>query len=135
MHILNPTDPDLLTLLSKPTTDLLNSNFRTARAAYFDANFSPLMQALTDDPGGKGSAGKAATKEKFTRFFDLLDEVSERHRIAKVLEGDKEGRETVSEEVVKLVVPALQKFTQKHKEKEFSKSTLSFSLSFFYAVS
>jgi exocyst complex protein 7 len=123
--LLDPANPALLSLLSKPAVDLLNSNFRTARAAYFDANFSPLMQALTDEPGGKGSAGKAATKEKFTRFFDLLEEVAERHRLAKVLEGDRQGRETVSEEVTMLVVPALRKFMQKHKEKEFSKSTLS----------
>jgi hypothetical protein len=128
-HVLtNPPNPALVTLFSKPTVELLNSNFRTARAAYFDANFSPLMQALTDEPTVKGSAGKAATKEKFTRFFDLLEEVAERHRMAKVLEDDKEARDTVTEEAVKLVVPALQKFTQKHKEKEFSKSEFLFKL-------
>ena len=84
----------------------------------------PLLQTLADDPGAKSSSsgGKAATKEKFTKFFDLLDEVVERHRMARVLEDDEEGKDTVVEEVVKLVVPALQRFTQKNREKEFSKS-------------
>ncbi|KII91380.1 hypothetical protein PLICRDRAFT_135518 [Plicaturopsis crispa FD-325 SS-3] len=125
MHILlKPRNPNLPLLLSRQTKDYLNSNFRTAKAAYFDSNFSPLMQALADDPKEKtsGSAGKAATKEKFTRFFDLLEEVAERHRLAKVLEDDEEGRDTIVEEVVKLVVPSLQKFTQKNREKEFSKN-------------
>lgn len=119
--ILDPAHPELFSLLSKPTQDALNSNFRTAKAAYFDSNFSPLMQALTDDP--KEKANKAATKEKFTRFFDLLEEVMERHKLAKVMEDDPEGRETIGDEVVKLVIPALQRFTQKHRDKEFSKST------------
>jgi exocyst complex protein 7 len=108
---------DTRRLLGKPTRDALASGFRTAKAVYFDANFSPLMQALADD-GSK----KAAMKDKFTRFYDLLEEVAERHRVAKVLEEDEETREQVCEEVVKLVVPSLQRFTQKGKEKEFSKS-------------
>jgi exocyst complex component 7 len=111
----------VMSLLSRPTQDALNSAFRTAKAGYFDANFSPLMQALADDPNSKAS-GKAATKEKFTRFFDLLEEVVERHRLAKVLEEDPDNREKLAEETVKLVVPSLQKFTQKNREKEFSKS-------------
>jgi exocyst complex protein 7 len=78
------------------------------------------MQALIDDPKEKNRA--AAAKERFTRFYDLLEEVVERHRLAKVMEDDLEGRETVGEEVVRLVVPALQRFTQKQKDKEFSKS-------------
>lgn len=118
--IVEPEHPGLVDLLSKPTRDALNSNFRTAKAAYFDSNYTPLMQALTDDP--KEKPGKAVTKEKFTRFFDLLEEVMERHKLAKVLEDDAAGRETIGEEVVKLVVPSLQRFTQKHREKEFSKS-------------
>ncbi|KAF4582516.1 hypothetical protein EYR38_002642 [Pleurotus pulmonarius] len=118
--ILEPQNVGLSDLLSKPTLEAINSNFRTAKAAYFDSNFSPLMQALTDDPKEKG--GKAVTKEKFTRFFDLLEEVVERHKLGKVLEDDEEGRETLADEVVKLVVPSLQRFTSKHKEKEFSKS-------------
>ena len=39
-------------------------------------------------------AGKVATKEKFTKIFDLLEEVTEHHRIARVLEDDAEGKET-----------------------------------------
>jgi hypothetical protein len=44
--------------------------------------------------------------------------------MAKVLEEDSEERSAVWEEVLKLVVPSLQWFTQKQKEKEFSKSEL-----------
>lgn len=107
-----------MSLLSKPTQETLNSNFRTAKAGYFDSNFSPLMQTLQEDK----DKSKSATKEKFTRFYDLLEEVAERHRLARVLQDDKEGRETVSEEVVKLVVPSLQRFTQRSTGKDFSKS-------------
>ncbi|KAG6864266.1 hypothetical protein C0991_010984 [Blastosporella zonata] len=78
------------------------------------------MQTLIDDP--KEKSNKAATKEKFTRFFDLLEEVMERHKLAKVMEDDADGRETIGEEVVKLVIPALQRFSQKHRDKEFSKN-------------
>ena len=112
---------DIPPLLSKPTQDVLNSNFRTAKAGYFDSNFSPLMQTLQEDK----DKSKSALKEKFTRFYDLLEEVSERHRLARVLQDDNEGRDTVSEEVVKLVVPSLQRFTQRNTSgKEFSKSQL-----------
>ena len=82
---------------------------------------------LADEPSGGKSGGKAATKEKFIKFFDLLEEVAERHRIARVLEDDEEGKETVADEVVRLVVPNLQQFTTKYKEKEFSKSGYLFS--------
>jgi exocyst complex protein 7 len=113
----------VLEILSRPTQDALNSNFRTAKAGYFDSNFSPLVQALADDKDrSSGSAGKAAAKEKFTRFFDLLEETRERHQIAKVLEDDEEQRRSLEEDAVKLVVPSLQRFTQKMREKEFSKS-------------
>ncbi|KAK0460177.1 Cullin repeat-like-containing domain protein [Desarmillaria tabescens] len=107
-------------MLSKPTQDVINSNFRMAKAAYFDSNFSPLMQALSDDTKEKG---KAATKERFTRFFDLFDEVIDRHRgVVSVLEDDEEGRAEIGEEVVKLIVPSLERFVAKHREKEFSKN-------------
>ncbi|KAG0697424.1 Cullin repeat-like-containing domain protein [Suillus ampliporus] len=124
--VLRPTNPNTPSLLSKPTMDFLTSSWRTAKAGYFDASFSPLMQALADDARDKtsGSGWKAATKEKFTRFYDLFEEVGERHRMAKVLEEDSEERSAVGEEVVKLVVPSLQRFMQKQKEKEFSKSEL-----------
>lgn len=122
-YLLRPRAP-LFALLSRPTQDVITSSFRTAKAGYFDSNFSPLIQVLADDKDSKG--GKAAMKEKFVRFFDLLEEVKERHKMAKVLEGDDEddAREMLMEEAVKLVVPSLQRFTQKTKEKEFSKSRL-----------
>ncbi|KAI0784074.1 Cullin repeat-like-containing domain protein [Abortiporus biennis] len=108
-RILVKPKTDIPSLLSKPTQDLLNSNFRTAKAAYFDSNFSPLMQTLTED-----NKGKSAAKEKFTRFFDLLDEVAETHKLARVLQDDNEGREQICDEVIKLVVPSLQRFTQRN---------------------
>lgn len=79
------------------------------------------MQALAEDK----DKGKAAVKEKFTRFFDLLDEIAERHKFAKVLAEDEEVRETITEEVVKLVVPVFQRFTQRNTGKDFSKSAYS----------
>ncbi|KAG5635948.1 hypothetical protein H0H81_009573 [Sphagnurus paluster] len=117
---LEPIHPALAGLIPKSAHDYLNSNFRTAKSAYFDSNFMPLMQALTDDP--KEKTNKSATKEKFTRFFDLLEEVMERHKLAKVMEDDADGREQIAEEVVKLVIPSLQRFSQKHRDKEFSKN-------------
>ena len=105
-------------LLSRPTRDLLNSNFRVAKAGYFDANFSPLLQTLADER----DKGKSAVKEKFNRFFELLDEVTERHQAARVLVDDPDGRATVADEAVKLVVPSLQRFIQRNLGKEFSKS-------------
>jgi len=121
MHtLLQPRNPNLPTLFSRQSQDALNSNFRTAKANYYNCNFMPLLQTLADDPKEKSSSGKS--KEKFTKFFDLFEEVTERHRMARVLDEDPEGRDAVVEEVVKLVVPSLQKFTQKNREKEFSKN-------------
>jgi len=123
--VLKPTHPGLTELVTKPTADSLASAFRTAKAGYFDANFSPLMQALSEDREKEkvgSNAWKAATKEKFTRFYDLLDEVGDRHRIAKVLEEEEDGRKAIAEEAVKLVVPSLQRFIQKQRDKEFSKN-------------
>ncbi|KAK7052358.1 Cullin repeat-like-containing domain protein [Favolaschia claudopus] len=119
--VLEPTHEALLDFLSRQSQDALNSNFRTAKAAYFDANFSPLLQTLTDDPAGK-SGQKSAVKEKFTRFYELLEEVLERHKGARLLEDDPDGRQSIGEDVVKLVVPSLQRFTNKYREKEFSKN-------------
>jgi exocyst complex protein 7 len=51
---LKPAQEALLDFLSKGAQDVLNSNFRTAKVAYFDTNFSPLLQTLTDDIGGGG---------------------------------------------------------------------------------
>ncbi|CAA7257403.1 unnamed protein product [Cyclocybe aegerita] len=118
--LIEPTDDSIQAVLSPATSEALNSAYRTAKAGYFDSNFSPLMQAITDDP--KDKSNKAAAKEKFTRFFDLLDEVVERHKLAKVLDEDPKGRADISEEIVMLVVPSFQRFTQKQKDKEFSKN-------------
>ena len=101
----------------------LQSAFRTAKSAYFDANFSALLQILGDGPGSSGS-GKAATKEKFTRFFDMLEEIVERHRGIRVLPDDNSGRTALVEEAVKLIVPSLRSFIQRNKD--FSKSEYSF---------
>jgi len=119
--LLAPRAP-LLEILSRPTQETINSNFRTAKAGYFEANFSPLVQVLAEDKEKSGGAAKAAAKEKFTRFFDLLEEIRERHQLARVLEDDEEQRAMLEDEVVKLVVPSLQRFTQKMREKEFSKN-------------
>ncbi|KAI0310292.1 Cullin repeat-like-containing domain protein [Amylostereum chailletii] len=119
-HLLAADSP-VRSLLSRPTQDTLQSSFRTAKAAYFDSNFTPLMQTLADERDRAGGS-RAATKEKFTRFFDLLEETKERHMLARVLEDDDGDRAMLADEVVRLVVPSLQRFTQKTREKEFSKS-------------
>ncbi|KAH9477346.1 Exocyst complex component 7 [Psilocybe cubensis] len=118
--LLQPKDASVISLLSPSTTEALNSAFRTAKAGYFDLNFSPLMQTLTDDPKDKSNKGVA--KEKFTRFFDLFDELLERHKFAGVLEEDPQARAEIGDEVIMLVVPSFQRFTQKQKDKEFSKN-------------
>ena len=61
-----------------------------------------------------------SVKEKFTRFYDLLDEIAERHRLVRVLPDDARSRDALGDEAVKLVVPSLQRFIQKNKD--FSKS-------------
>ncbi|CAE6449936.1 unnamed protein product [Rhizoctonia solani] len=105
-------------LLSAPTQDVLNSSYRSSKAAYFDTNFTTLLSCLTDDAKDK----KAGIKDKFARFYEALEEIAERHRYARVLADDEEGRDKLQEEVVRLVIPALQRFTQKHRDKEFSKN-------------
>ncbi|KAH8116065.1 Cullin repeat-like-containing domain protein [Phellopilus nigrolimitatus] len=111
-------------LLAPPARNALQSGFRTAKAGYFDANFSPLLQALGDGPGAGGGSGKAGVKEKFTRFFELFDDIVERHRIVRVLPDDEQNRESLAEEAVKLVIPSLQRFIQKNKDFSKSKSLL-----------
>ena len=108
------------TLLSSQVRELVNSNFRTAKANYMDANLSPLLNALAEDK----EKGKASIKDKFTRFFDLLDELVTRHAIATVLpdESEEDERETICQEVLLLVVPLFQKFLQKNPGKDFSRS-------------
>jgi len=110
-HLLVEPRNDVLSLLSKPTREVLNSNYRIAKAGYFDTSFMPVLQALDDR-----EKGKSATKEKLTRFYDQLEEVAERHKTARVLNGDDEGRETICDEVIKLVVPSLERFLQRNKD-------------------
>lgn len=119
-HLLTEPINGVDALLSSQGRELLNSNFRMAKANYMDANLSPLLTALGDDK----EKSKSSVKEKFTRFFDLLDELVERHAIAAVLpdESEVEERETVCQEVVLLVVPLFQKFMQKNPGKDFSRS-------------
>ncbi|KAL5511625.1 EXO70 [Sanghuangporus vaninii] len=106
-------------LLAPPARNALQSSFRTAKAGYFEANYSPLLQVLGDGPGSGGS-GKASVKEKFTRFYDVFEEIVERHRAVRVLPDDDRGREALAEEASRLVVPSLQRFIQKNKD--FSKN-------------
>jgi exocyst complex protein 7 len=100
--------------------------------------------------GGVGSASKSQAKERFTRFYDILEEVVERHRMGRVLVCDddlsldfegamggyevdeiqvkrerdclKDERREVEEEVVKLVIPPLKKFVTRMREKYFGRS-------------
>ena len=81
-------------------------------------NFSLLMQTLADDR----ERGKSTMKEKLTRFFDLLEGVTERYWMVPALEEDEDRREVLADDMVKLVVPSLQRFIQKTKEKEFRRS-------------
>ncbi|KAF8636329.1 hypothetical protein AX17_003620 [Amanita inopinata Kibby_2008] len=117
----SPKDPMLPSYFAKPTQELLAHNQRTAKAGYFDSNFGPLMQALSDDP----KEGRTAGKERFTRFYELLEEVIERHRAVRVLDTDELselGRESLAEEVCKLVGPAFRRFVQRMRDREFSKN-------------
>ena len=118
---MEPSDDAILNLISPETADALNSAFRTAKAGYFEANFSPLMQVFTES--AKDEQNKTAAKEKFTRFF-LFEEVVERHRVAMVLEDEFRARREIEDETVLLVVPSFRLFTQKQMDKEFSKSEL-----------
>jgi len=97
-------------------------------------NFTALIQTLSDDRSDSKSGGKTAAKEKFTRFFDLLDEILERHRMAKVFdssggiqsqedeEEEAEERAGLGNEVTSFVIPTLKRFTQKQKDRDFSKN-------------
>ncbi|KAG8902872.1 hypothetical protein FRB99_004000 [Tulasnella sp. 403] len=115
--ILEPTTP-IDEFISSNTQNHLNAQYRVAKAAYFEANFTVLLSSLNEDK----KAGKSGTKEKFATFFDTLEEIAERHRFARVLGDDANGRDGLADDVVRLVIPALQRFMQKHKDKEFSKN-------------
>lgn len=120
-HLLTHPIDGVGALLSSQARELLNSNFRTAKASYMDTNLSPLLAVLAED---KDKNKSSVVKEKFTRFFDSLDELVERHAIAAVLPDDseEEERETICQEVVMLVVPLFRGFTQKNAGRDFSRS-------------
>ncbi|KAJ2913903.1 hypothetical protein MD484_g6516, partial [Candolleomyces efflorescens] len=112
------------TLLSPSTSELLQSNFRTAKAGYFDSNFTPLMQAISAAPspssGGPtsslvGGSKSGQVKDKFARFYELFEEVVERHRVGRLLDEEGVGRErkVVEEEVVGIVVESFRRFCVK----------------------
>ena len=65
--LLHHSNPNLPNFISQATEEALNSNFRIAKAGYLDSNFSPLMQAISEDPRDKSN--RAAAKEK---SHDLL---------------------------------------------------------------
>lgn len=121
----NPETP-IDSLIATETQNAINSNFRIAKATYFDSNFSPLIQSLGDDKersgGLVGSGRSAQMKEKWSRFFSAFEELAERHRVARVMPDDPRGRVMLQDEAVRLVLPLLLRFTEKHKDKEFSKS-------------
>lgn len=129
-RLLQNTESSVDTCIAKETRDVMNSNFRIAKAAYFDSNFSPLIQSLADDKersgGIVGSGRSAQMKEKWSRFFSAFEELAERHRVARVMPDDPDGRVMLQDEAVRLVLPLLLRFTEKHKDKEFSKSRFIF---------
>lgn len=135
--LLSPSrNKNLNKLLPRQITDILNSNFRTAKATYFETNYMPLLSSLDDQPRAQDNlklgGGKIGTKDKYTRFYDLLEEIKERHLLHRVLRSHSGGeqdeleeeREALVEEVVRLVVPSLQRFMTKNRDKDFSKSEL-----------
>ncbi|KAF8816864.1 hypothetical protein BYT27DRAFT_7247900 [Phlegmacium glaucopus] len=109
LHLLESSNPNLFTFVPKPAEEALNSKFRIAKAGYFESNFSPLMQALSEDP-----------RDKY--------EVGEQHKLVVVLEDDVDGRDAIRDEVVMVVISSFQKFTQKQKDKEFSKNPQKYEL-------
>lgn len=116
-------------MLSAASQSLLNATFRSAKATYLEANYTALISCLSEDKAQSGlGSSKQGTKEKALRFFDCLEELVERHRFMKVLEEDEESRRKLADDVVQLVIPVLNSFLAKHREKEFSRSTRYFSL-------
>ncbi|KAH7105240.1 Cullin repeat-like-containing domain protein [Auriculariales sp. MPI-PUGE-AT-0066] len=108
-------------LIAQRTQDALNSSFRTAKAGYFDANYSPLITALAEDARDRGGISKSSAKDKWTRFFEVLDEIADRQRTAKTIPDDPNARQSLGEEVVRLAIPAMQRFLQKNREKDLVK--------------
>jgi exocyst complex component 7 len=117
-HLLSEPETPIDELLSEKSQSELNSAFRTAKAAYFDTNYMSLVSCLSDDK----ERAKMNPKDKLMKFYETLEEVGERHRFAKVMGEDEDGRDKLEEEATRLVIPMLQRFIQKHRDKEFSKS-------------
>ncbi|EIW74439.1 hypothetical protein CONPUDRAFT_67345 [Coniophora puteana RWD-64-598 SS2] len=122
----------VLDTMSQPSRDALSSAWRTAKAGYLDSHLASLLGAFSE--ASSASAGKAAAKEAFVKFYEALEEVLERHKgvrvLGDVIDGDGKGgtwdegteRGALEDEVIRLVVPALRAFVQKQKDREFSKN-------------
>ena len=65
---------------------------------------------------------KTQLKEKWMRYWEVLDELVERHRFARVLLDDDEGRGLLADEAVRLVIPSLERFVTRNRDKDFTKS-------------
>jgi hypothetical protein len=124
LHLLGNPSSTIDELLSRQTRELLNSSYRSSKAEYFSSNYTPLIQCLSDDPPTKGSefgfgsSGKTSLKDKWRVFFEALDELVDRHRVARVMGDDEEGRELLCDEAVRILVPTMERFVGKGKEKE-----------------
>ena len=94
--------------MSSSTQSHLNTQYRTSKAGYFEANFTVLVTSLGEDK----VKGKTNTKEKIATFYDTLEEVAERHRFARVLGDDAPGRDGLADDVVRLVIPSLQRVSE-----------------------
>jgi hypothetical protein len=106
------------------------------------------MQAISDAPsssagntsssltslGGGGKSGQV--KDKFARFYELFEEVVERHRVGRLLdeEGVERERKVVEEEVVGIVVESFRRFCVKAGGKGKSESSSSLVWSPFISI-
>src|SRR5579863_410468 len=108
--LLKPREP-ILGILPRPMQDTINSNSAPARWVDFDSKFPGSCKHSPGDKDKSGSGGKLEAKEKFTRFFDLLEGAQEMHQLARVLGDNEEQRQSIEEEALKLVVPSSQRFT------------------------
>ena len=138
LHLLANPSSSIDELLSKPTRELLNSSFRSAKADYFASNYTPLLNTLSEEKEasglsvvGVGPSTRSLLKDKWSKYWEVLDEIVERHRFAKVLADDEEARALLADEAVKFVVPTLERFMSKNRDKDFSKSEYSFQKSLF----
>jgi len=58
------------------------------------------------------------------KYWEVLDEIVERHRFARVMGDDEEARELLADEAVRMVtvIPSLERFVAKNREKDFTKN-------------